>query len=333
MSDRGNTDGATRRRVKATGPTPTAGASPGIANGVNLRHASVASASKPPRRRKASSYPRRTWTIPLAIILGFFFLYALNPTESNVVHRFLFLSYKLDRNDGGPQHYAKGIWDIAYVVFFTCVLSFTREFIMYEMLQPLARLLKIQPLGKQLRFMEQMYTAVYIAFIGPLGVYCMKHSPVWYFNTAGMYEGFPHKTHTADLKFYYLFQAAFWLQQVLVMILGVEKRRKDFRELVCHHIVTIALIGLSYRFHFAYMGIAVYLTHDISDFFLAVRSLPLYPYISGAPNPGTSSCNDILTRILCLSVDLQVPELPRQPTPGPVLRALYRCMGLPAALH
>jgi acyl-CoA-dependent ceramide synthase len=27
---------------------------------------------------------------------------------------------------------------------------------------------------------------------------------------------------------------------------------------------------LSYRFHFTYMGLAVYITHDISDFFLAV---------------------------------------------------------------
>jgi acyl-CoA-dependent ceramide synthase len=29
-------------------------------------------------------------------------------------------------------------------------------------------------------------------------------------------------------------------------------------------------VALSYRFHFTYMGIAVYITHDISDFFLSV---------------------------------------------------------------
>jgi acyl-CoA-dependent ceramide synthase len=34
--------------------------------------------------------------------------------------------------------------------------------------------------------------------------------------------------------------------------------------------MTLALIALSYRFHFTYIGIAVYITHDISDFFLAV---------------------------------------------------------------
>ena len=53
-------------------------------------------------------------------------------------------------------------------------------------------------------------------------------------------------------------------------MLMLEKPRKDFYELVLHHIVTLALIGLSYRFHFTYMGVAVYITHDISDFFLAV---------------------------------------------------------------
>ena len=57
------------------------------------------------------------------------------------------------------------------------------------------------------------------------------------------------------------------------MVLGLEKRRKDFKELVGHHIITLALIFLSYRFHFTYMGIAVYITHDISDFFLAVGRL------------------------------------------------------------
>ncbi|KAK4677603.1 sphingosine N-acyltransferase lag1 [Podospora pseudoanserina] len=51
------------------------------------------------------------------------------------------------------------------------------------------------------------------------------------------------------------------------MVLGLEARRKDFNQLIGHHVVTVALAALSYRFHFAYMGTAVYITHDISDFF------------------------------------------------------------------
>lgn len=222
-------------------------------------------------RRAKSIVVKHTWVLPLVILLVFLSLYALNPTESNPVHHFIFLSYKLPVSspDEVPQ-YGKGPWDIAFVTFYTVVLSFTREFIMQEILRPMARRAGLKSRGKQARFMEQMYTALYFGILGPTGVYVMSRTPVWYFNTRGMYENFPHKTHDALFKFYYLFQAAYWAQQAIVLLLGMEKPRKDFRELVGHHIVSLALIGLSYRFHFTYMGLAVYITHDISDFFLAV---------------------------------------------------------------
>lgn len=217
---------------------------------------------------------RHSWSIPLLVLLAIVSLYAANPTESNALHPFLFLSYKEPAFEtGSPPQYGKGIWDLAPVAFHTIVLTFTREFVVHELLSPLARFCGIKSRGKQRRFTEQMYTAVYFAFMAPAGLYVMRRSPVWYFNTRGMYEFFPHRTHEAGFKFYYLFQAAYWVQQALVMILGVEKPRKDYKELVAHHIVTLGLIGLSYRFHFTYMGIAVYLTHDMSDLFLAVRSI------------------------------------------------------------
>ncbi|OLN87718.1 Sphingosine N-acyltransferase lac1 [Colletotrichum chlorophyti] len=222
---------------------------------------------------------KHTWTSPLVLVLAFLSLYAINPTESNIIHHFVFLSYKIPQQalDAAapavadtPAQYGKGLWDIAFVFFYATVLTFTREFIMQELLRPLAKFYGIRSRGKQLRFMEQAYTAIYFGILGPFGVYVMSRTPVWYFNTTGMYETFPHKTHEALVKFYYLFEAAYWAQQALVMLLGMEKPRKDYYELVAHHIVTLALIGLSYRFHFTYMGIAVYLTHDISDFFMAV---------------------------------------------------------------
>lgn len=218
---------------------------------------------------------KHTWTIPLGLVLAFLSLYALNPTESNPISHFIFLSYKeesLNSDPNAPTQYGKGLWDIAFVSFYVIVLSFTREFIMQEIIRPLA-VSRIKSRGKQARFMEQMYTAIYFGFLGPAGLYVMRQTPVWYFNTRGMYELFPHRTHAAEFKFYYLFEAAYWAQQAIVMLLGMEKRRKDFMELVAHHIVTLALIALSYRFHFTYMGIAVYITHDISDFFLAVSRI------------------------------------------------------------
>ncbi|KAJ5683262.1 hypothetical protein N7462_006427 [Penicillium macrosclerotiorum] len=270
------TDGTARRRRQATTPLDRQGPADGRKSG-HLRQ--ISRDSHQLRRKKPRSLLRRlkrraikhTWSIPLLLLVAFASLYAINPTESNVIHHFIFLSYKLPTETGARPQYGKGLWDIAFVAFYTVLLSFTREFIMQEILRPLARASSIKSNGKRLRFMEQMYTAIYFGIAGPAGLYVMRQTPVWYFNTKAMYEAFPHRTHFAEFKCYYLIQAAYWAQQAIVMLLGMEKPRKDFKELVAHHIVTLALIGLSYRFHFTYMGIAVYITHDLSDLSLAVR--------------------------------------------------------------
>lgn len=267
---------------------------------LSLRHqdtsspTTTSSSGKPLRqskRRKAKTLLNRfkrtslkhTWVIPLILVVVILGLYYIDPGEHNPVHHAIFLSYAnppLDeRTDTLPAHvgnvtqYGKGPKDIAFVAFYTIVLSFTREFLMQRMIQPIAIWCGIRSRAKLSRFMEQFYTAIYFGIFGPFGLYVMSRTPVWYFNTAGMYEGFPHRAHEGLFKAYYLLQASYWAQQGLVLMLQLEKPRKDFKELVLHHIVTLSLIGLSYCFHFTYMGVAVYITHDISDFFLATSKV------------------------------------------------------------
>lgn len=213
----------------------------------------------------------RPWAIPLAILSVFGAVYAAEPSPSNPAHQFIFPSYKQDENS---QSYGKGPRDFAFVAFYVIFLFFAREFSMQQLLLPLAQACGIRSHGKRMRFMEQMYTALYILVMGPFGLHVMRTSTpaAWYFQTRGMYEGYPHRLQTGQAKAYYLVQAAFWVQQSLVMVLGLEKRRKDFYELLGHHVVTVTLIGLSYRFHFTHIGIAVYVTHDISDLLLAVST-------------------------------------------------------------
>ncbi|KAI9750036.1 MAG: hypothetical protein M4579_006630 [Chaenotheca gracillima] len=233
------------------------------------------------KRRKSQSYFRQwidlsfrhTWVNPLIATLLVLAAYAINPTQSNPFHAAIFLSYPLPRKLGddssAPLHYGKGARDFAFVGFYIIVLSFTREFLMQRLIRPMAISFGIKGRGKQSRFMEQVYTAMYFAVFGPLGLYVMRRTPMWYFNTSAFFEDFPHRSHEGVFKAYYLLQAAYWAQQAIVLMLQLEKPRKDFKELVGHHIITLALIWLSYRFHFTHMGLAVYITHDISDFFLA----------------------------------------------------------------
>lgn len=199
--------------------------------------------------------------------------------------------------------YGKGKADIAFVSFYMIVLSFTREFLMQRVIRPLAVAWGIKKRAKQARFMEQVYTAMYFSIFGPFGLYVMSRGPLWYFNTTAMFEGFPHRKHEALFKAYYLLQASYWSQQAVVLILQLEKPRKDFKELVLHHVVTLALIALSYRFHFTHMGIAVYITHDISDFFLAVSIISPFDILGlltmiRHPRHLTISTTCLLDRIL-----------------------------------
>lgn len=79
-----------------------------------------------------------------------------------------------------------------------------------------------------------------------------------------------------ELKAYYLIQFAYWWQQLLVLILGLEKPRKDYWELVAHHFVTLWLVGWSYLVNLTLIGNAVYVSMDIPDVFLAVSKFELH---------------------------------------------------------
>ncbi|AOA61407.1 Ceramide synthase component [Komagataella phaffii CBS 7435] len=213
---------------------------------------------------------RHTWLpflVSLVAIHGSYLL-SNNHTPSNPLHKFVDLSYKIEGTN--PPMYGKGWKDFCFVFYFMIFFSFYREFLMQALLKPLASKLGITRESKVRRFMEQSYSMCYYGFSGPLGLYIMAGMPLWYFNTTEFYITYPHKSHEYLFKYYYLGQAAFWSQQAVVLMLQLEKPRKDFKELVIHHIITIALIYCSYRFHFTWMGLAVYITMDISDFFLAL---------------------------------------------------------------
>ena len=67
------------------------------------------------------------------------------------------------------------------------------------------------------------------------------------------------------VKVYYLLQFSYWLQQMLVLILRLEKPRSDFNELVIHHCVTLWLVGWSYVFSLTSIGVAIFVSMDLPD--------------------------------------------------------------------
>ena len=62
----------------------------------------------------------------------------------------------------------------------------------------------------------------------PLSPPALRSSP------ARAHAEYPHWQMRPELKTYYLLQASYWLQQALVMLLGLEAPRKDYYELIAH---------------------------------------------------------------------------------------------------
>lgn len=232
---------------------------------------------KPSMPRKPKSlFASYTWLLPLMILAPFYSTYFLVASDQpgHWMHRFVRLSYHVP----GTSLYGKGVNDYFFVALHIVFFAWLREFCMQVALRPLAYVLGLRTKHKVNRFLEQAYSLFYYGVTGPVGLYIMKYRcpELWYFNTTAMYTGFPHREIDSWLKAFYLLQAAFWGQQALVLMLHLEKRRKDFQELVFHHIITVALIWLSYRFHFTSIGLLVYITMDVSDFFLALSKILNY---------------------------------------------------------
>ncbi|KAF9096446.1 sphingosine N-acyltransferase lag1 [Mortierella sp. AD031] len=129
--------------------------------------------------------------------------------------------------------------------------------------------------GKLLRFAEQGWLVIYDGCMWTFGMCLLYNSPYWSDSTY-YWRDYP-KTHLdATMKWYYLVQFAFWLQQFLLAVLGIEKRRKDFLEFMIHHIITCLLIGFSYSFNLTSIGHAVLCAMDFSDIVLAACKMLKY---------------------------------------------------------
>lgn len=199
----------------------------------------------------------------------------LAPEEYNYFSWFVKLDHQVAGSE--PVIYEKGWHDFYFVGYYVFLITWTREFYIKYVLRPFAeRYTYIQTEAKIVRFVEQAYAWSYFSISGTAGLWVMYQEPTWFFNSIHYWIGYPHLTFTTLFKAYYLLQLAYWLQQVIVLVLGLERPRKDFHELIAHHAITISLIVSSYHFNYTRIGNAVFITMDVSDTFLSFAKMLNY---------------------------------------------------------
>ncbi|KAJ7182868.1 longevity assurance proteins LAG1/LAC1 [Mycena crocata] len=180
------------------------------------------------------------------------------------------------RADWGGQLYIKGPGDLALLAWTIVLVSLVRLLLSNYVFSAFARRWGITKEGKLLRFGEQGYTVMYSGIFGAWGVYIMSTSRTWWYQTEYFWCDYPHNHLSGAMKRYYLCQIAFWLQQFLVLVLGLEKRRSDHNQFIIHHCVTVWMVSWSYLMNVTLLGTAVYVCMDLSDMVLAASKMLNY---------------------------------------------------------
>ncbi|KAL7282392.1 longevity assurance proteins LAG1/LAC1 [Trametes coccinea BRFM310] len=198
------------------------------------------------------------------------------PGVPNPFAPLLFISHRIPGTPDADPRYQKGYLDLAFIAYYIVFWSFVRQSLFVYILRPLGRRLGLKREAKVDRFGEQGYAILYFAVMGTWGIRIMSQLPTWWYRTEYFWIDYPHWEMKPELKRYYLMQGAYWCHQLLVLLLRLEKPRKDYTELVAHHFVTIWLVGWSYLINLTYIGNAVYLSMDLPDTFLAMSLLLNY---------------------------------------------------------
>ncbi|TFK43451.1 TLC domain-containing protein [Crucibulum laeve] len=190
-------------------------------------------------------------------------------------HLFLLSGYVPTSSPDDPR-YAKSYYDLLFLAYYIVFWSCIRQSLALYVSNPLAKYFGLKREAKIDRFGEQFYAMVYFAFFGAWGYRVMTQLPTFWYKTEYFWIDYPHWDLKPGLKRYYLMQFSYWCQQLVVLLLGLEKPRKDYWELVAHHFVTLWLVGWSYLVNLTFIGNAVYMSMDIPDTFLAFSKLLNY---------------------------------------------------------
>lgn len=181
----------------------------------------------------------------------------------NPFAQFFLLSHRVPSSSADDPRYQKGWSDLVFIAYYVVFWSLIRQAINTKVLLPIARYFGIRKEQKLDRFGEQGYALVYFGVMGAWGYVRYTHSssrppsspvsqrimgqlPSFWYRTEAFWIDYPHWDMVPELKRYYLMQMAYWIQQLLVLVMRLEKPRSDHNEYVAHHIVTIWLVGYVY---------------------------------------------------------------------------------------
>lgn len=123
------------------------------------------------------------------------------------------------------------------------------------------------------RFKETSWRFLFYLSAFWSGLYILWDKP-WFWDTKHCWYGYPTQQVSADVWWYYMIEMAFYWS--LVLSLFMDTKRKDFVEMIVHHIATLTLMSMSWSANMVRVGTLVLCVHDAVDYILEFAKLAKY---------------------------------------------------------
>ena len=133
---------------------------------------------------------------------------------------------------------------------------------------------------KQRKFADQAWQLAIHASMGLFEAFLL-HGTTWWEDPATAFAPCPaefvsgREAHSPELRFFYVLQLAIWVWTGF-SCKWIESRRKDYVEMMLHHIVTFTLILYSMINGELAIGLVVLFVHDVSDVVLDLMKMLNY---------------------------------------------------------
>ncbi|KAL3831741.1 hypothetical protein ACJMK2_023455 [Sinanodonta woodiana] len=124
-----------------------------------------------------------------------------------------------------------------------------------------------------IRYGYEHWHLLFYVSIFVYGIAILWNKP-WFSETKYCWIGWPKQGIDRDVYWYYVLELGFYWS--LVYTLAVDHKRKDFYEMVIHHLVTVLLIYFSWVLNFVRVGTLVLAVHDASDYWMAAAKMAKY---------------------------------------------------------
>ncbi|CAE7191626.1 unnamed protein product [Symbiodinium necroappetens] len=177
--------------------------------------------------------------------------------------------------------------DVQVLVFFVLAIFIMNWSVRIVLVEPLARLVVGVRGDVLVKFSQSVLEALIYGTFSLIGISIVPAQP-WSWPSANWWRGFDSGEHLvmrSDLRCFYILYGARYIQAAVTVLL--EPKRKDFLEMMVHHVVTIGVVYVSYLGGYNRVGVVVMVLLDPADvplhlaklglFTTAAKSQTLYP--------------------------------------------------------